>query len=96
MPHYIALIHKELGSGFGVSFPDLPGIVTAGDTLDEALSLASEVLAFAADDWSGLTGTAFPEPSSLDSLRHDPDFDRAFADGVVAAIPFEAEQRRAA
>ena len=33
---YIALIHKEDASDYGVSFPDLPGCVTAGATLDEA------------------------------------------------------------
>ena len=27
---YIALIHKDPGSDYGVSFPDLPGCVTAG------------------------------------------------------------------
>ena len=37
--HYIALIHKDAGSAYGVSFPDLPGCVTAGQTLDEPSSL---------------------------------------------------------
>jgi antitoxin HicB len=48
MPHYIALIHKDLDSCYGVSFPDLPGVVTAGDTIDEAMQQAAEVLEFAA------------------------------------------------
>jgi antitoxin HicB len=43
---WIALIHKS-PSCFGVSFPDLPGIITAADTLDEALARAAELLAFA-------------------------------------------------
>jgi predicted RNase H-like HicB family nuclease len=30
MRHYIALIHKNAGSDYGVSFPDLPGCVAAG------------------------------------------------------------------
>jgi predicted RNase H-like HicB family nuclease len=30
MPHYIALIHKDADSCCGVSFPDLPGVFTAG------------------------------------------------------------------
>ncbi|MFM8681198.1 MAG: type II toxin-antitoxin system HicB family antitoxin [Alphaproteobacteria bacterium] len=33
---YIALIHEEADSHFGVSLPDVPGCVSAGDTLDEA------------------------------------------------------------
>jgi predicted RNase H-like HicB family nuclease len=30
MRQYIALIHKDASSDYGVSFPDLPGCVTAG------------------------------------------------------------------
>lgn len=44
--YYIALIHKEPGSGYGVSFPDVPGVTTAGETLAEAMEQAADVLAF--------------------------------------------------
>lgn len=37
--HYIGLIHKDADSDFGVSFPDLQGVVTAGTTLDDAWGL---------------------------------------------------------
>ena len=37
MTHYAALIRKEIGSDFGVEFPDFPGCVAAGNTLDEFL-----------------------------------------------------------
>jgi predicted RNase H-like HicB family nuclease len=33
-------------SDFGVSFPDFPGLVTAGRTLEEAKAMAEEALAF--------------------------------------------------
>lgn len=45
MTTYVALIHKDADSDYGVSFPDLPGCITAGVTLDEALSMAKEALA---------------------------------------------------
>jgi predicted RNase H-like HicB family nuclease len=48
MPVYIALIQKDASGTFNVSFPDLPGIVTAGDTLDEAIEEAEETLEYAA------------------------------------------------
>jgi hypothetical protein len=32
----IALIHKDADSDYGVSFPDLPGVVTGGRALTEA------------------------------------------------------------
>jgi antitoxin HicB len=52
MPHYIALIHKDTDSCYGVSFPDIPGVTTGGDTIDEAMQQAAEVLQFAAEDWT--------------------------------------------
>jgi antitoxin HicB len=48
MPHYIALIHKQPDSCYGASFPDVPGVTTAGDTIDAAIQKAAEVLEFAA------------------------------------------------
>lgn len=41
---YIAFIHKEPDSVYGVSFPDLPGCISAGDTIDEAVGNAVEAL----------------------------------------------------
>ena len=43
MTRYPALIDGEAGA-YGVTFPDLPGIVTMGATLDEALLNAEEAL----------------------------------------------------
>ena len=67
MRSYIALIHKEAASDFGVSFPDLPGCVTAGTTLDEARAFAEEALAL---HLAGLAedGEAAPEPSTLEAV----------------------------
>ena len=42
---YIAYLHKDGKSDFGVSFLDFPGCVTAGRTLGEARRLAGEALA---------------------------------------------------
>ncbi len=88
MTHYIALIHKDPDSGYGVSFPDLPGVITGGDTIDEAMRNAPEVLAFAAEDWTEQTGRPFPQPRSIDDLRKDAAFQKDAADAVIAAVPF--------
>ena len=45
MANYIALMRKGEGSDYGVEFPDFPGCVTAGRTLDEARRMAAEALA---------------------------------------------------
>ena len=72
MTQYIGLIHKEADSHFGVSFPDFPGVVTAGTTLDDARAMAEEALAFHIE---GLVedGEAIPEPSKLEDIMADPD-----------------------
>lgn len=67
MRQYIALIHKDADSDYGVSFPDLPGVISAGSTLDEARDMATEALALHIE---GLIedGEAIPEPSSLEDV----------------------------
>jgi len=40
MANYIAIVHKEAESDFGVSFPDFPGCITAGKDIDEAKDMA--------------------------------------------------------
>ena len=45
MTTYIALIRKEKRSAFGVEFPDFPGCISSGKTLDEALRSAGDALA---------------------------------------------------
>jgi antitoxin HicB len=96
MPHYIALIHKDADSSYGVSFPDVPGVFTAADTIDEAMQKASDVLAFAAVDWSVMTGGEFPQPRTIDELRSDPEFRELAVDAIVAAVPFRADAEAAA
>lgn len=43
MPEYPAIVDGESGA-YGVTFPDLPGIVAMGETVEEALAHASEAL----------------------------------------------------
>lgn len=67
MTDYIALIHKDRASDFGVSFPDLPGCITAGTTLDEARAFAEEALALHLEGIAE-DGEAVPAPSSLEAI----------------------------
>lgn len=82
MKQYIALIHKEPGSDYGVSFPDFPGVVTAGRTLDEARAMAQEALEFHIE---GLVedGEPIPDPSSLEQVMAD----AANREGVAILVP---------
>jgi predicted RNase H-like HicB family nuclease len=83
MRHYIALIHKDAGSDYGVSFPDLPGLATAGADPDEARAMAAEALAL---HLHGLAeeGEPLPEPSSLKTVV------AARENGEAMAIPVSA------
>ena len=96
MTHYIALIHKDADSCYGISFPDVPGVIAAADTLDEALAEAAEALAFAAEGWAEDTGTPFPRPRTLDNLRADPQFQDDAVEAVIAAVPLRANAEAAA
>ena len=68
---YIAYLHKDRKSDFGVSFPDFPGCVTAGKTLDEARRMAVEALNLHIEGMME-DGEAIPEASVLDALANDP------------------------
>ena len=72
MSTYIAFLHKEAESDFGVSFPDFPGCVTAGKTLDEARTLASEALGLHIQGMAE-DGEVIPVPSSLDEVMAFPE-----------------------
>jgi predicted RNase H-like HicB family nuclease len=96
MPHYIALIHKDADSCYGVSFPDIPGVIAAGDTIDEAIRQAAQVLELAAEDWENPDGsTLFPVPRTIDELRSDPRFREDSTDAMIAAVPFRANAEAA-
>jgi predicted RNase H-like HicB family nuclease len=68
---YIGLIRKDVDSDFGVEFPDFPGCVSAGATLEEARRMAQEALELHArgmiDD-----GDKLPVPSPLDVIMAEP------------------------
>jgi antitoxin HicB len=96
MPQYIALIHKDTDGCYGVSFPDIPGVITGGDTIDEAMREAEEVLSFAAEDWTNPDGsTGFKPPSTIDELRQNPEFVEDAKDAVVALIEFPTRDEAA-
>jgi predicted RNase H-like HicB family nuclease len=67
MAQYLALIHKDPSSDFSVSFPDFPGCVTAGKSIEEARLMAEEALAFHIEGMIE-DGEQIPAPSSLDEI----------------------------
>jgi predicted RNase H-like HicB family nuclease len=90
MRSYIGIIHKDAGSDFGVSFPDFPGVITAGTDLDDARAMAEGALALHIEGMSE-DGEAIPEPSTLDEVMSDPN-NRT---GVAILVSVKAEQPKA-
>ena len=68
---YVSFIHRD-DAGYGVSFPDFPGCVSVGDSLDDAVRRGCEALAFHVE---GLCddGDPIPPPCSIDAIKADPD-----------------------
>ena len=83
---YIAVVHKDPDSDYGVSFPDFPGCVSAGATLDKAKDMAAEALAIALD-MRREDGEPAPPSSSLDTIISNPDFQDGIAFLVINAEP---------
>ena len=68
---YPALIERAAdGGGFGVVFPDLPGCVSAGATVQEAAANAAEALALHIEGMAE-DGDPIPEPSAPDAPLPD-------------------------
>jgi predicted RNase H-like HicB family nuclease len=82
MIYYVALIHKEPKSDFGVSFPEFPGCITAGSTIQEAMTMAREALAGHIDVMID-EGYEIPSPSSVDKIMKK----RENRDGVAVLVP---------
>ena len=83
MRNYIAVLHKDEHSDFGVSFPDFPGCITAGSTFEEAKERAREALPFHLEGLQ-TDGLPIPEPMNLDdAMRHE------FAEGAQAFFLIE-------
>ena len=70
--HYPVLVTKEADTDWNVVFPDLPGCVTAGRSVDEALAFAEEALALHVQGMRE-DGKALPTPSNLEALMADPE-----------------------
>ena len=68
---YVAFIHGGDGPGFGISFPDFPGCVSDGDTVEETIQRGAAALAFHVEGMIE-DGEAVPEPRAVGEIRADP------------------------
>jgi len=71
--NYPVVLHKDKGSDYGVTVPDLPGCFSAGKTIDEALAMAKEAIELHLE---GLIedGTPIPRPGRIEQHRRRKDY----------------------
>lgn len=72
--NYVAIVHKDEASDYGVSFPDLPGCVSAGANVAEALSEARVALRLHLDGLADDGDPVLPPPRSIDDWLADARF----------------------
>ncbi len=85
MSSYIAVVHKDPASEYGVSFPDFPGCITADKSIDKVKDLSIEALTGHIETMKEF-GEKIPNPSKLDDIVEDPDNYGAMA-FLVVSIP---------
>jgi predicted RNase H-like HicB family nuclease len=88
MTIYLATVHKDEHSDYGVQFYDFPGCISAGDTIEMAQRLAQEALA-GQMALMQKDGEEIPEPSSLERILSDP-----LHQDAVAFIPVTVSETR--
>jgi predicted RNase H-like HicB family nuclease len=81
MTSYVAVIDGHSGA-YGAWFPDLPGCVAMGKSIDDLLRNAAEAMR----DWAEVSlerGERAPEPRKLEALRAASDVAEAIAEGAL-------------
>jgi predicted RNase H-like HicB family nuclease len=82
MKTYIATVHKDSDSDYGVQFYDFPGCITAGSSIEEAGIMATEALTGHIELMSE-DGDLIPDPTPLETIISDPDHQEAIAFLVI-------------
>ncbi|MCG7402604.1 MULTISPECIES: type II toxin-antitoxin system HicB family antitoxin [Caballeronia] len=67
-------IHKDPDSCYGVTVPNVPGVFSAGDTIDEAIHNAREAIFFHIESIIEDGGEVEITSRSIEELIVDPDF----------------------
>ena len=95
MTSFTALIDGHTGA-YGVYFPDLPGCVAMGATIEEAVVNAAEAMR----DWVDVTverGGAIPEPRTIEALLVDTEVHEDITAGaLLRSVPLVRHSGRPA
>ncbi|MDZ7852021.1 MAG: type II toxin-antitoxin system HicB family antitoxin [Halomonas sp.] len=73
MQYPIAIEWGDEHTATGILFPDIPGAITAGDTVEQAYEMAVEVAHIQLEERAA-AGEAIPMPGDIAEHRQNPDF----------------------
>jgi hypothetical protein len=86
---------RQFGKQLRVSVPGIPGVITAGDTLDEALRNAREAIEFRLEAMLEDGQKIVTDATDIGALRTDPDHEDATWERIdVDLMSLEAKVRR--
>lgn len=83
----VALVHGKPGA-YGISFPDFPGCIAGGATVDETLRRGRDALDFHVESMMEV-GEALPKIRDIAEIKADPEYTEDFADALVAVVDAE-------
>jgi predicted RNase H-like HicB family nuclease len=90
---FVAVVHKDKGSSYGVEFPDMPGCFSAGGTQDEAVTNAAEALRMHAEALIQ-SGAAVPQARALDDVVADKALRRRVGNAPLVVVPLLLDDGR--
>jgi predicted RNase H-like HicB family nuclease len=82
------VIHKDDGSVYGVTVPDVPGCFSFGDTIDDAMKNAREAIALHFETLLEMEEDINIQCSTIEELAKSPDY----AGGVWALVDVDLSQ----
>ena len=90
MRYYHAIVHKDADSAFGVHFPDLPGVFSAADRIEDVIPNAVEALSLWYEDDAHEI-----EPQPIETIRAKAADD--LAEGAfIVMVPWIGRNRKPA
>lgn len=87
---YPACFYEEETGGYSVIFPDLNHLATCGETFADAMQMAVDCLAGYLYDLKQM-GEKAPQPSAIDAIRPDDEYDE-YKRAFVSAVSVDVEE----
>jgi len=81
----VGLIH-ELNGVFGISFPDVPGCISAGDSVEHAIERGGKALGIHLSSME-VDGDPLPLPRSAAEIAADPLWQEDLIDAILVDVP---------